>query len=131
MMYEEELKVLRTVLEDQKKELIALKSERGQEEKKYENTVRNMNPVNENDKKEVSYLKIVIEDEKKKFKELEDKHKHLVDKLKDKIECPVCLEVPRASPVLACPNGHLVCKKCKTGSCPTCRVEMGNGRSLL
>jgi len=41
------------------------------------------------------------------------------------------MEIPRSGPMFACPNGHFVCKKCKTGSCPTCRVEMGNGKSLL
>ena len=49
----------------------------------------------------------------------------------DKIECPVCLEIPRSGPVPVCPNGHFVCKKCKAGSCPTCRVAMGEGKSLL
>jgi len=128
MMYEEELDVLRNIIEDQKKELTALKNEAGEEHIKHEETVQNLKKtieVIENDKT------IMIEEEKLKFKELTDRHKHFVDKLKDKIECPVCLEVPRAGPVLACLNGHFVCNKCKTESCPTCRIRMGNGQSLL
>jgi len=66
-----------------------------------------------------------------KTKEVKDKYSHLVDILKDRIECPVCLEIPINGPIPICPNGHLVCSQCKTGSCPTCRVPMGNSRSLL
>eukprot|EP00092_Neocalanus_flemingeri_P024576 GFUD01026655.1.p1 GENE.GFUD01026655.1~~GFUD01026655.1.p1 ORF type:complete len:357 (-),score=69.49 GFUD01026655.1:3-1073(-) len=68
---------------------------------------------------------------KTKMKEVTDKHKHVFDQLKEKVECPVCLEIPRSGPVHVCPNGHIVCKQCKTGSCPTCRVCMGDGKSLL
>eukprot|EP00092_Neocalanus_flemingeri_P017292 GFUD01018702.1.p1 GENE.GFUD01018702.1~~GFUD01018702.1.p1 ORF type:complete len:336 (+),score=80.78 GFUD01018702.1:56-1063(+) len=66
-----------------------------------------------------------------KYEMLEKKHNSLVDKLKERIECPVCLEVPEAGPVFSCPNGHLVCSKCKKDSCPTCRVNMFEGKSLL
>eukprot|EP00092_Neocalanus_flemingeri_P097131 GFUD01123732.1.p1 GENE.GFUD01123732.1~~GFUD01123732.1.p1 ORF type:complete len:317 (-),score=55.45 GFUD01123732.1:68-1018(-) len=68
---------------------------------------------------------------KTKMKEVTDKHKHVFDQLEEKVECPVCLEIPRSGPVHICPNGHIVCKQCKTGSCPTCRVCMGDGKSLL
>ena len=71
--------------------------------------------------------KIEVEALKKQMAE----QKHLIEQLKVKIECPVCMEIPRSGPVPVCPNGHFVCKKCKTGSCPTCRVVMGNGKSLL
>ena len=60
-----------------------------------------------------------------------DKHNQILNQLRDKIECPVCMEVPRSGPVPVCSNGHFVCKKCKTGFCPTCRVAMENGKSLL
>jgi len=59
------------------------------------------------------------------------KYDCLVDKLRDRIECPVCLEVPEAGPISVCPNGHLVCSKCKSYSCPTCRSRMFDGQSLL
>jgi len=56
----------------------------------------------------------------------------LMQKVKEKIECPVCLDIPRKSPVPVCPNGHFVCEKCKTtDSCPSCRASMGQGKSLL
>jgi len=54
-----------------------------------------------------------------------------VSDLKKQVECPVCLEVPRKAPVFSCRNGHLVCQKCKRKSCPTCRVAMGDNKSLV
>jgi len=82
-------------------------------------------------KKEIESQRLEIDSKNAELKEVTEKHKRLVDQLRDKLECPVCLEVPRAGPVHVCPNGHLVCTKCKTGSCPTCRVPMGANRSLL
>jgi len=67
----------------------------------------------------------------KEYSALESKHQKLVGKLRERIECPVCLEVPQAGPVSICPNGHLVCVKCKSNSCPTCRSRMFEGKSLL
>jgi len=67
----------------------------------------------------------------KKMKTDQDKHTVFMEQLKDKIECPVCMEVPRRSPVPVCPNGHFVCSKCKAESCPSCRTNMGPGQSLL
>ena len=49
----------------------------------------------------------------------------------EKKKIDVCHEVPRTGPIFACPNGHLVCEKCKRESCPTCRAVMGDYRSLL
>ena len=54
----------------------------------------------------------------------------LLHKLKDRIECPVCYEIPVAGPVYSCVNGHLVCTNCKRDSCPTCRENI-QGKSLL
>jgi len=59
------------------------------------------------------------------------KMKVLLQHMKDKIECPVCLELPRNGPVPVCPNGHFVCSTCKKDSCPSCRTFMGTGKSLL
>jgi len=41
------------------------------------------------------------------------------------LECPVCLLVPRCSPIYQCGNGHLVCKECRPRlvKCPTCQIE--------
>jgi len=57
--------------------------------------------------------------------------KKKIDDMKKEIECPVCLEVPRKGPIFSCPNGHLVCQKCKRESCPTCREVMGDNKSLV
>jgi len=54
-----------------------------------------------------------------------------LQQVKDKLECPVCMEMPRNGPVPVCPNGHFVCNTCKEETCPTCRVAMGGARSLL
>ena len=59
------------------------------------------------------------------------KQEGMVHQLLDKLECPVCMSIPRSGPVPVCPNGHFVCSKCKTDSCPTCRTVMGAGKSLL
>lgn len=55
----------------------------------------------------------------------------LVAKLREMVECPVCLELPREGPVPVCPNGHVVCSPCLRRrrqiegelitSCPSCR----------
>jgi len=99
-------------------------------------------------KQQVARLKRRLEDEeeqhKKSNKKLKAKETELdLMKLKvtkqdellrqvcDKIECPVCMEMPRSGPVPVCPNGHFVCKTCKADSCPTCRTAMGDGKSLL
>ena len=58
------------------------------------------------------------------------KYDDLVRKLRDKVECPVCFDVPRAAPVPVCPNGHVVCVKCVRDVCPTCRVTMQHNTSL-
>jgi len=76
-------------------------------------------------------LKLEIENGKKEMNVVVTRYNNLLGKMKENLECPVCLEVPRSGPVFVCPNGHFVCEKCKTGSCPTCRGEMGNGKSLL
>jgi len=76
-------------------------------------------------------LKLQIENGENQRKQLIAKHSITLEKLKENVECPVCMEIPRAGPMFVCPNGHFVCKKCKTGSCPTCRVAMGDGKSLL
>jgi len=48
--------------------------------------------------------------------------------LEDELTCPVCLMVPRSSPVHQCPAGHIVCGTCfadlDPANCPTCRAPM-------
>lgn len=59
------------------------------------------------------------------------KYEDLVKKLRDKVECPVCFDVPKKAPVPVCPNGHVVCVRCAREECPTCRVRMEQGKSTL
>ena len=71
-------------------------------------------------------------EEELQYKEEEfQTEKEKVNDMKKQVECPVCLDVPRKGPVYACPNGHLVCQKCKRVTCPTCRETMGENKSLL
>jgi len=55
------------------------------------------------------------------------------DDLKDLLECPVCLRVPRSSPIFQCARGHVVCSECRPNvtTCPQCRDPLGNIRSLI
>ena len=62
----------------------------------------------------------------------------LAKDLKEKVECTICMEIPRKGPVPVCPNGHFICSQCldkrkEDGhrDCATCRVPMGNIKSLL
>jgi len=79
-------------------------------------------------------LKRKLEDQEEQleaFKAKIKKQDQFVKCLKEGLECPVCLDIPRSGPVPVCPNGHLVCKECKREACPTCRAVMRTGRSLL
>ena len=42
--------------------------------------------------------------------------------VQDVLECPACLETPRAPPIYQCERGHIVCNNCrpKLQNCPTC-----------
>eukprot|EP00092_Neocalanus_flemingeri_P040018 GFUD01043587.1.p1 GENE.GFUD01043587.1~~GFUD01043587.1.p1 ORF type:complete len:443 (-),score=131.47 GFUD01043587.1:190-1518(-) len=80
--------------------------------------------------KERDVLKIDNETIKSENNALDTKYTALTSTLRDEIDCPVCLEVPTCGPVPVCPNGH-VCSKCKDSHCPTCRVKLFNGKSLL
>jgi len=88
------------------------------------------------DEKEVSEseLQVKVGRQKKEMEKLAKKieaHDGFVSKLKNCIECPVCLGVPSDAPVYCCPNGHLICKSCKMDSCPICKEVMGPNKSLL
>jgi len=61
-----------------------------------------------------------------------------MDEMRSKVECPVCLVVPRAGPVPQCLRGHFLCSGCKERrgregrqDCPSCRGPMGEAQSLL
>jgi len=65
------------------------------------------------------------------MKEIADAYNGLTSKLREQLECPVCMEVPTSGPLHVCPNGHFVCATCKQEECPTCRIQMSSGKSLL
>ena len=72
-----------------------------------------------------------IEAVRENLEKMTRKYEELVRKLRDKVECPVCFDVPKSAPVPVCPNGHVVCVKCVREVCPTCRVRMEDGTSTL
>ena len=70
--------------------------------------------------KDMKTVKEMLKNEKQKFEDL-----------KKMIECPVCLDVPRKGPIFACPNGHIICEKCKEDLCPICRGHVGHNKSIV
>ena len=48
---------------------------------------------------------------------------NLEEDLSSRLECPVCLSVPRTGPIPSCPVGHIICSTCRESldTCPTCR----------
>jgi len=58
----------------------------------------------------------------------------LNEDLKDVLECPACLTVPRSGPIYQCNRGHVVCNNCRKNIliCPQCRETLRhNVRSLV
>ena len=68
-----------------------------------------------------------------------DKYRRLVKQLEERLECPMCLTVPKEAPAITCKEGHLACSSCLQGwlaggrrECPYCRAELLVGaKSLL
>ena len=52
-------------------------------------------------KKNYNNLFLKHESLKTEFETLKANHKSLVDKLRERVECPVCLEVPETGPISA------------------------------
>ena len=48
------------------------------------------------------------------------------EELREYFECPICYEVPRSPPIFSCPQGHMLCGKCRPRltACPICRVNL-------
>jgi len=80
--------------------------------------------------KTIKRLQSKVKDLKLNEKTLQAEKKK-IENLKKNVECPVCLDVPRKGPIFACPNGHIICQKCKGGLCPICRVEVGQNKSIV
>eukprot|EP00092_Neocalanus_flemingeri_P028599 GFUD01031056.1.p1 GENE.GFUD01031056.1~~GFUD01031056.1.p1 ORF type:complete len:367 (+),score=70.16 GFUD01031056.1:48-1148(+) len=128
--YEEEVAVLKTALEDKNEEIEAMEEKAANDRKKQEDKIKCLKLLKEKLEVEADNDKTEINNLKRKLRE-QVKGKTIVDQLKEKIECPVCMEIPQTGPVPVCPNGHFVCNECKADACPTCRVGMADGKSLL
>ena len=90
-----------------------------------ENMVPDMNK-----KKTIRRLQSIIGDVEK-VEETLTSEKKKIENLRKQVECPVCLDVPRKGPIFVCPNGHIICPKCKREKCPICRVKVGNNKSIV
>ena len=95
-------------------------------EMKHEEEIKVLKRKLEEKEKDLDLSKSKIEKQDRQI----SKQDHFLHQLKDKIECPVCMDIPRSNPAV-CPNGHFVCQKCKSDVCHTCRTAMGPGKSLL
>ena len=57
-----------------------------------------------------------------------------MNKLEEILSCPVCLVIPRDTPIYQCNNGHLICKHCykkvenTTDACPVCKKALPRDR---
>ena len=121
------------VLEERVDRIAALEAENSEiKEAKKELEAKTEQLKAENTELKREYKKHIIE------KCAMEKTTKLVAELQGAVECPVCLVVPREGPVPCCPSGHIICSPCLErlrregrGGCPTCRVPMGEGKSLL
>ena len=50
-----------------------------------------------------------------------------INEIEDALECVICLEFPKNSPVYQCENGHVLCNAChgRVINCPSCIVRLG------
>ena len=57
---------------------------------------------------------------------------HSSEDLREDLECPVCLAIPKKGPIYQCQSGHIHCQGCHSGlrECPICRGPIGNTRNL-
>jgi len=69
--------------------------------------------------------------QKEDHEKLLAKHDNLTNKIREHLECPVCFDVPKTGPIPVCTNGHFVCQTCKRDLCPSCRVKLQGGKSIL
>jgi len=60
-------------------------------------------------------------------REKAEKYERLVKALEERVECPICLEVPTTGPIYTCANGHCICSSCYQGvrsACSLCKIQM-------
>ena len=64
---------------------------------------------------------------------LEEKSSDFKKYVKGLLECPVCIESIKTTPIHQCANGHVICKDCipKLNNCPICRNDSTLSRNLM
>jgi len=127
---EQNVKALKRKLEEREKKVTAFEKKLEEREKKVKACEKKMCEKEEeldSSKRRMDEQEEELDSSRSKMNKLEN----ILQKLEDKVECPVCLDVPRSAPVPVCPNGHIVCEKCTRFNCPTCRCVMGAGKSIL
>ena len=71
----------------------------------------------EQEKAKVEQARLVVEEDRLKVEEERVKIEKMSKELQSRVECPVCLSMPRDDrPVPCCPKGHLVCSTCRDNS---------------
>ena len=78
-------------------------------------------------------LLISVDKDDKSIIELKEKSSEFEKYVEDFLECPVCLELIKTTPILQCAEGHVVCKDCipKLYRCPICRNYSKLSRNLI
>jgi uncharacterized Fe-S cluster-containing protein len=63
----------------------------------------------------------------------EEKSSEFKKYVKDLLQCPVCIESIKTTPIHQCANGHVICKDCipKLNNCPICRNDSTLSRNLM
>ena len=53
--------------------------------------------------------------------------------IREDLQCPVCLKIPRTTPIFQCEQGHILCNTChpRLHDCPVCRRPLRNTRCLV
>ena len=81
-----------------------------------------------------AYPQLVIKFYEDRLQENNARPNNISDaKFQEILQCPVCLQVPKTSPIYQCLNGHIVCNQChpKLTTCPVCRNVLGKIRSII
>ena len=64
---------------------------------------------------------------------LKEKSSEFKKYVKDLLQCPVCIDSIKTTPIHQCANGHVICKDCipKLNNCPICRNDSTLSRNLM
>ena len=78
-------------------------------------------------------LLISVDKDDESIIELKEKSSEFEKYVEDLLECPVCLELIKTTPILQCAGGHVICNDCipKLYHCPICRNYSKLSRNLI